>query len=943
VRASATIRGALPFGGVLPAPLRRAVVAILASAVRRDLEVFAELLVAGLLPEGQDVLSELVPVEVEAESIEQESLRDEVVECQDADLFKDVCQQDVIVRLEALFQEAAERRRDRLAVQHGHDSKKGRRVLLGYAPKIGRRRPLIGRATHQFLPIVAPSTPTWTDARLPRYPDLISAAARLDQRQSTFSIAVLAVFTICLFASAFLLFLVEPMVAKMVLPLVGGTSAVWATSVLFFQTVLLIGYGYSHWLAMRLPWRWQALLHGLLLLAPLFVLPIHLIPGWNPPATGSPALWLVLLLSVTVGLPFLVLSTTSPLIQHWFSRTGHAHAQDPYFLYRASNLGSALGLLSYPALIEPHFGLHSQADLWRGGYVAFLVLSVLCLGAVAWSRSLGVGALSLTGEGDGPAAPGERFEAERAITWRRRVRWVLLAAVPSTWMLAVTSYFTTVIRPIPLLWVIPLALYLFSFAVVFARRPLVSRYWLNRLFPFYALPVLGMVLLGNGGPFWLLAALHFGAFFLGALLCHGELAADRPRAAHLTEFYWWLAVGGATGGLLTALVAPLVFNDFFEYPLAIIGAALLRPTLALGRGRRSTLADYWLPGAMLTALLLVVGLMSVSGVLSRLNQVVLPNATTAADLMRILVVFAIPAAVSAAFSWRPKRFGLAALAMLLLSLLPLGSQTVIFQQRDFYGVHKVVTDPAGTRHALIDGGTIHGLELMDPLKRDLPAAYYSSSGPLGDLFAAEQSVDATWSVAVIGLGAGAMACYAQPQQTWTFYEIDPVVAQIAGDASLFRFLADCTPRAGIVLGDGRLTIARAPDRSYDLIVLDAFGSDSVPVHLITREAIQLYLSKLRPDGVLLFNISNKYVDLASVLAGEAASLSLVGYQRTDTSVTAEQAALGKFPSAWLVMAPTPGSLGDIPLRPDWRALEANPRQPVWTDDFSDVLTVTLLR
>jgi spermidine synthase len=214
---------------------------------------------------------------------------------------------------------------------------------------------------------------------------------------------------------------------------------------------------------------------------------------------------------------------------------------------------------------------------------------------------------------------------------------------------------------------------------------------------------------------------------------------------------------------------------------------------------------------------------------------------------------------------------------------------------------------------------------------------------LGDLFAAEQSVDATWSVAVVGLGAGAMACYAQPQQTWTFYEIDPVVAQIAGDASLFRFLADCTPRAGIVLGDGRLTIARAPDRSYDLIVLDAFGSDSVPVHLITREAIQLYLSKLRPDGVLLFNISNKYVDLASVLAGEAASLSLVGYQRTDTSVTAEQAGLGKFPSAWLVMAPTPGSLGDIPLRPDWRALEANPRQPVWTDDFSDVLTVTLLR
>jgi len=523
---------------------------------------------------------------------------------------------------------------------------------------------------------------------------LISAAARPDQRQATFSVAVLAVFTICLFASAFLLFLVEPMVAKMVLPLVGGTSAVWATSVLFFQTVLLIGYGYSHWLAMRLQWRWQALLHGLLLLTPLLVLPIHLIPGWNPPTTGSPALWLVLLLSVTVGLPFLVLSTTSPLIQHWFSRTGHVHAQDPYFLYRASNLGSALGLLSYPALIEPHFGLHAQADLWRAGYIAFLVLSVLCLAAVAWSRSLvaipspPTPTLPLAGEGD--------KVREGDITWRRRLRWVLLAAVPSTWMLAVTSYFTTVIRPIPLLWVIPLALYLFSFAVVFARRPLISRYWLNRLFPFYALPLLGMVLLGGGGPLWLLAILHFGAFFLGALLCHGELAADRPSATHLTEFYWWLAVGGATGGLLTALVAPLVFNDFYEYPLAIIGAAFLRPALARGGSSRSRLADLWLPAAMLVGLLAAVGLMSVTGLLGRLNQVPLTGATTASDLLRVLVVFAIPAAISAAFSWRPIRFGLATAAMLLLALIPLGSQPVIFQQRDFYGVHKVVSDPAAT-------------------------------------------------------------------------------------------------------------------------------------------------------------------------------------------------------------------------------------------------------
>ena len=734
------------------------------------------------------------------------------------------------------------------------------------------------------------------------------------------------------------------MVGKMVLPLAGGTPAVWTTSVLFFQAVLLVGYGYSHWLAMRLRWRWQALLHGLILLAPLSVLPIHLIPGWNPPTTESPVFWLVLLLSVTVGLPFFVLSTTSPLIQYWFSRTGHPHARDPYFLYRASNLGSALGLLSYPALVEPHLGLRAQAQVWAAGYVAFLVLAVLCLLAVAWGRS------STSQEPrSGPideltlATTAQSVAGDKPITWRRRFRWILLAAVPSTWMLAVTGYFTTTIRPIPLLWVIPLALYLFSFAVVFARRPLISRYWLNRAFPFYALPLMGMVLLGGKGPLWALAILHFGAFFLSALLCHGELAGDRPNARHLTEFYWWLAVGGAAGGLFAALAAPIVFNDFFEYPLAIIGAALLRPALAARGGRRTRFVDIGVPVGLIAGLLVILGLIWAAGIMGGLDRIELANASTGSDLLRVLIVFAIPAAVAAAFSFRPTRFGLITAAMLLLSLIPLGSQPVVFQQRDFFGVHQVVRDPAGTHHALVDGGIIHGFQLLDPQTRDNPAAYYSRSGPVGDLFIAKQSVAASWDVAVIGLGAGAMACFAQPQQHWTFYEIDPVVVQIALDPSLFTYLRDCTPKAKIVLGDGRLTMARAADHSYDVIALDAFGSDSVPIHLVTREAIQLYLAKLRPGGVLLFNISNKYVDLASVLAGEAGSLSLVSYQRVDTEVTAAEAAAGKFPSAWVLMAPVAANLGDIPLEPAWRPLRADPNKSVWTDDFSDVLSVTVLR
>jgi hypothetical protein len=762
---------------------------------------------------------------------------------------------------------------------------------------------------------------------------LIGEATQTVERPAIGSIAVVAAFTVSIFTGAFLLFLVEPMVGKMVLPTVGGTPAVWTTSVLFFQTVLLAAYGYSHWLAMRLTWRVQAVVHGVVLLLPLLVLPIHLLPGWTAPPDGSPVLYLVLLLSAMTGLPFFVVATTSPLVQHLFSRADHPDSADPYFLYRASNLGSAVALISYPAFIEPHLGLRAQSQLWSVAYVSFVLLVVLCLALVIWTRGQSV----LRAK-----APHAGSTRASSLTWSRRIRWVLLAAVPSTWMLAVTSYFTTVVRPMPLLWIIPLVLYLFSFAIVFARRPPIPRRWLNRIFPFYALPVLGMVLLGGGGPFFALAALHFGAFFLAALLCHGELAADRPSAGDLTEFYWWIAVGGATGGLFTAVIAPVVFNDFYEYPIAIVAAALLRPALASRGGRRSVLGDYALPAAVAAGLLAVVALAAVSGVTARLDSVTVTNAASGSDLLRVLIVFAIPAAVSAAFSWRPVRFGLTLTAMGLLSLLPLGSQNVLFQQRDFFGVHKVVTDVSGDRRELIDGGVIHGIQLTDPSVRDVPSSYYSPSGPVGDFFNAENATDAAWSVAVIGLGAGSLGCYAQPGQTWSYYEIDPTVVDIARNPSMFTFLRDCTPRATVTLGDGRLTLAKVPDHSYNLIVVDAFGGDAIPVHLLTREAIELYLAKLKPDGALLFNISNKYVDIGSVLAGEAGALDLASYVRTDIDVTPEQAALGKVQSAWLVMSRDGTNLGVLPNMPGWQSQTASAQSPVWTDDFSDLLAVMRL-
>ncbi len=772
-------------------------------------------------------------------------------------------------------------------------------------------------------------------AELEAAPAAAAAAAPAANRgtRETASAALVAVFAVSIFSSALLLFLVEPMIAKMILPLAGGTSAVWTTSVLFFQAVLLAGYGYSHWLAVKLRWRRQVALHGVLLLAPLPLLPIHLIPGWIPPASESPVGWLLLALAAAVGLPFFVLSTTSPLLQHWFTRTGHPDAGDPYFLYQASNVGSALGLLAYPFALEPMAGLHAQADLWRAGYLVFLVLVAIAIAGVGRARA----AAATTTLGDVPPAPG----SATSLTWKRRARWVLLAAIPSTWMLAVTAYFTTEIRPMPLLWVIPLALYLLSFAIVFARRPPIPRRWLNRLFPFYALPLLGMVLLGGGGPFWFLALLHFGAFFLAALMCHGELAADRPAARHVTEFYWWLGVGGAVGGLSTAVIAPLVVNDFYEYPIAIIAAALVRPALQLTQtGRRSRVLDFALPAAMAAVLLAGVAAMSGAGWTSSLNRVPVTPAATAEDLVRVLVVFAVPAAVSAAFTRRPARVGRAVAAMRGRSRVPIGSQATLFQERDFFGVHKVMADSSGTRHVLIDGGTIHGVELMNAGGRDTPVSYYATTGPVGDLFQAEDPVDTTWNVGVIGLGAGGIGCYARTLQSWTFYEIDPVVVRIARDPSLFTFLTDCVPQGQIVLGDGRLTIAQAPDHSYDLIVLDAFGSDAIPVHLLTREALELYVSKLRPGGVLMFNVSNRYVNLAPILATEASALALVSYEKIDGDVTPAQASTGKFPSDWVVMAGDSTALGDLPSRPGWHQLGPVPGMPLWTDDFSDVLSVT---
>jgi hypothetical protein len=764
------------------------------------------------------------------------------------------------------------------------------------------------------------------------------ALAGLEQPAATTSAAaissrlVLWAFTFTLFISAGLLFAVEPMVAKMLLPLAGGAPAVWTTSVLFFQAVLLGGYAYSHasvrWLGRR-----QPLFHLVVVLAPLLALPIALPRGWLPPFDASPIPWLLAALAVSVGAPFFVVSTSGPLLQQWFSRTGHPDAADPYFLYRASNLGSMLALLAYPTLIEPHLGLVVQGRVWAYGYGALVLLTAGC-GVLTWRSAAGP-------SHSAAAAPAIW---ERPLGAWRRLRWLALAAVPSTWMLAVTAYFTTEVRPIPLLWVMPLSLYLLTLAMAFARRPVLSTSALSRGFPFLALPLLGLVVAGGRGPLWLQLLCHLLPFFWGSLLCHSLIAGDRPAPRHLTEFYLWIAIGGVAGGAVSSILAPLVFNDYLEYPLAIVAACLLRPSLDAGRGRRALVLDLALPLGLGLALATFGVLLTHSGALSALGQGALSTAASSADLARLLLIFAVPSVAFVAFSRRQVRSGLTAGLIVALSLLPIGGrEDILFAQRDFFGVHRVVAR-GDDRHLLIDGGIIHGAQLLDPAHRDEPAAYYSRSGPLGDVFAATSPRDAGWQVAAVGLGAGAAACYAKPEQRWTFYEIDPTIERIARDPALFTYLKDCLGGSGaVVLGDGRLTLARAPDHAYGLIILDAFGSDAIPVHLLTQEAIQLYLRKLAPDGILAFHISNAYADLSAVLGNQAAAAGLVAYQRIDASVDPGGPASARYPSHWLVMSNGPEALGTLPQAAHWERVRGSRSGPLWTDDLSDVLSVTRLR
>ena len=752
------------------------------------------------------------------------------------------------------------------------------------------------------------------------------------------------------------------MVGKMILPLLGGTPAVWSTCMVFFQAALLGGYAYAHATTAWLGIRRQTILHLALLAVPLAVLPLGVDAGRLPGGEANPVLGVLVLLSLSVGLPFFVVSATAPLLQQWFSHTGHRAARDPYFLYAASNLGSMLALLSYPVVIEPRLKLRdagwlAQTRLWTLGYLLLAVLIVLC--AVAVRRSATRTAAASDAGGMAPASPPSAEAAawsEPAPTIGQRLYWVALAFAPSSLLLGVTTYVTTDIAALPLLWVLPLAIYLLSFIIAFGGWPPA----LHRVVRAATLPLALLVMFFMISHYqprsWVTVLWHFLLLFVVSLACHGELAISRPSPRHLTEFYLLMSVGGVLGGLANALVAPLVFNSLLEYPLAMALACVLvvgaRPQQT---GARARLLSVALPlGVILLALVLYSESLSLQVDPAFLIRVFDPGShlvTTWINpterLVNKLLTFGVPLLACVLLRRRPLALGAALAGVLVVAgFVDARNSEEIRRARSFFGVLRVTRDRDVKGYTeLRHGTTLHGRQANDPTRQGEPLSYYHREGPIGHLFADLQRGSTSLRIAVIGLGTGTLAAYARPGEAITFYEIDRLVRDIAFNRAYFTYTTDATARGvsqRVELGDARVRLERVkrerPGERYDLIVVDAFSSDAIPVHLLTREALQLYLDMLAPRGVLVLHISNRYLDLEPVVANLAEDAALGGRLIGDDE--SEEIA-GATRSTWVVLAPTAEALGGLAKDERWSAegLEPDPHVGVWTDDFHNLLSV----
>jgi len=717
-----------------------------------------------------------------------------------------------------------------------------------------------------------------------------------------------ALFTLTIFIGSFLLFLVQPLIARLALPRLGGAPAVWNTAMLFYQATLLLGYLYAHALT-RLPLRRQAMVHLVLLAAAALMLPIGL-ADFAPPATSNPAFWLLGLMAASIGPLFFAVSAQAPLMQAWFAA---GDDRDPYFLYAASNAGSLLALLAYPFLVEPLTTLGVQAWGWSAGYVLLIALVAAC----AWrTRRGGAEAVIL------PRA---------SLVWSQRLRWVLLAFVPSGLLLSTTTHLTTDVMAMPLLWVIPLALYLLSFIVAFSSAGELLSQQAMKVAPLLLLVLGSWMFIELGSFALLLAVAGVLLLFYVALALHGELARLRPPAGNLTEFYLWISVGGMLGGLFCGLLAPLMFDWSYEHPILLVFAAALLPAQPIlkyvGRlwQRRPTrwLLRYVLPTLSLLASLWVGERMAFG-----------PDARFGAWIA--VIGMALAAVISIGHR---KAFAVhvAALMLALGGWASLDISTIPHaRERSFFGIYELNGSQSRRVRQLLHGTTLHGVQSTVPAYKSEPMTYYARDSGVGRAMALAKP-DA--SIGIIGLGTGTLACYATPQQQWTAFEIDPVIVKLARNPRLFSYVSRCKPDLKIDIGDARLRLGSYRD-AFDLLAVDAFSSDAIPLHLMTAEAFDTYARALKPGGLLLVHISNRHLDLEPVVAAIARRQGWSGALRDYEPPKEQPSGIMLTRSQWILLSKDKAAVQrvlDSGRNADWRPLRLRKDFPAWTDDYASAL------
>ncbi len=736
------------------------------------------------------------------------------------------------------------------------------------------------------------------------------------QNRSNFLIML---FASTLFSSALLMFVLQPLFGKLLLPLLGGTPAVWNSCMVFYQSILFLGYLYAHLLGTRLKSNHQIIVHLAVISLSFLALPVSLPENLIPPTEGNPTLWLFSTLALAIGLPFFVLSTTAPLIQKWFAHVGHHNSNDPYFLYAASNTGSLVSLLSYPFLIEPNWGLNAQQSDWTLGYVALCVLIGGC-GFALWKNYQSIDSENVT------------ISASNAppLSWKTKFYWGALAFVPSSLLLGLTNFISTDIASVPLLWIIPLTVYLFSFVVVFSRWNDKSHAWFVRLQPIFLIPFVAYAFINPADlPYWMYLFFHVIAFFFAIMVCHGELAAQRPHSEHLTTYYLIMSFAGMLGGMFNTFVAPFVFNGIYEYPLMIIAALLLRPSLKKLSFKETSLQ------LIDPILLLIIGAgiyFSVSNLTDYFDGVVISLC-----VLTIGVYFLRQRVVAYA--------GLMGVIISAAMSLHHAESHTLMQERTFFGVmavrESVLTDEkdqSEAYHELFHGTTKHGAQRLIPTESKTPLTYYSRPSPMGQLFKTFDAQNANWNIGVVGLGAGALACYAKPSQTWTLYEIDPLVVDIAKNPAYFSYLSQCAPNAVSEIGDARLSIQNKPDGTFDLLMMDAFSSDAVPTHLLTREAIDLYFKKLKANGILAFHITNRHLLLKKVVSIHAEQMKLAALIQEFKPQTVAPLIVA---TDWVVLAKNPETLKPLQASQigSWQKMPLYFDMPAWTDDFTNIVSI----